>query len=84
MSGFGLRLLGSTVLGPGPVPSGYGHGVFELTDFSAQSAHALAGWSVRTIDQPAMTTFGLKLFLFSHGESLLAECIPLDGTSAAS
>ena len=31
-----------------------------------------------------MTTFGLKLFLFGHGESLLAERIPLDGMSAAS
>ena len=71
-----MRLLGSTVLGPGPVPSGYGHGVLELTDFSAQSAHALASWSVRTIDQPAMTTFGLKLFLFGHGKSLLAERPP--------
>ena len=84
VSGFAFGLLASTVLGPGPVPAGYGHGVFELTDFSAQRALALADWSVGAINQPAMTTSGLKLFLFGHGESLLAERLLLDGTSAAS
>lgn len=72
--GLGFDLLASTVLGSGPVPAGYGHGVFELTDVSAHSALALAGWSVGAFNQPAMTTFALnKLFFFGHGESLLAE-----------